>query len=212
MGLLGIEVLVVESEKWLQDIIKYVLHSSQRVNKLANYRLFFVENLELAQRSLHRADVILLDLNLPNSEGLETFQRIYQSASNENTPIIILADDDDFETASAAVRQGAAYYLLKDWILSNTILLHFFICFAIDRWRQRGKLADFQRERLGEFKGLIPACANCGKWRDETGGEWLEPAEYIERFSALRFTHGTCPVCMEDRYGDEIRGAMEEQK
>jgi two-component system cell cycle sensor histidine kinase/response regulator CckA len=54
---------------------------------------------------------ILLDLSLPDSEGLDTFARATDAAPH--TPVIVLTGLDDAEIAAAAMRDGAQDYLVK---------------------------------------------------------------------------------------------------
>jgi len=56
-------------------------------------------------------DIILLDLNLPDSEGIETFDNINQNA--RDLPIIILTGLADEEIAISSVGKGAQDYLIK---------------------------------------------------------------------------------------------------
>ncbi len=57
------------------------------------------------------AGVILLDLSLPDSHGLETFSRVY--AHSPKVPIIVLTGNDDDAVAFSAVQTGAQDYLVK---------------------------------------------------------------------------------------------------
>lgn len=70
-----------------------------------------------------RPEVILLDLNLPDTTGLETLTRLH--AHCPDIPIIVLTGDDDERLAMAAVRNGAQDYLVKgrvdSWTLIRTI-------------------------------------------------------------------------------------------
>ena len=50
-------------------------------------------------------DVVLLDLGLPDSQGLETFVRVHSQAPE--VPVVVLTDLDDEELAVQAVRKGA---------------------------------------------------------------------------------------------------------
>lgn len=56
-------------------------------------------------------DVILLDLNLPDSQGLDTYSVIRQAAAT--VPIIILTGNDDREMLASAMQSGADNYLIK---------------------------------------------------------------------------------------------------
>ena len=56
-------------------------------------------------------DVVLLDLGLPDSQGLETFVRARRGAPNE--PIVVISGLDDERLALEAVRSGAQDYLVK---------------------------------------------------------------------------------------------------
>lgn len=60
------------------------------------------------------ADVVLLDLSLPDSQGMATLTRVRDHAPR--VPIIVLSGLDDDLVATEAVRQGAHSYLCKDGI------------------------------------------------------------------------------------------------
>ena len=65
----------------------------------------------LEELAAGRADVVLLDLSLPDSHGLETFATAHSQAPE--TPIILLTGLDDEELAVQAVQLGAQDYLSK---------------------------------------------------------------------------------------------------
>ena len=56
-------------------------------------------------------DVVLLDLSLPDSEGISTFHRLRQSA--QSVPVVVMSGLEDTEVALAAVEAGAQDYLPK---------------------------------------------------------------------------------------------------
>jgi diguanylate cyclase (GGDEF)-like protein/PAS domain S-box-containing protein len=65
-------------------------------------------------------DVILLDLNLPDSLGLTTFLRLQPKTGD--LPVIVLVGQSDEETGIEAVERGAIDYLVKQQV-SGTLLL-----------------------------------------------------------------------------------------
>ncbi len=75
------------------------------------------------------------------------------------------------------------------------------------------KMADKDRENvirslksaLDEvkiLKGLIPICASCKKIRDDKG-YWNQIESYIEKHSDAAFSHGLCPDCIDEMYGEK---------
>ena len=87
---------------------------------------FEVEHADRLAPALERlarggVDVLLLDLRLPDTDGLETFTRARAEAPD--VAIVILTGMDDEELAVTAVRQGAQDYLLKGQVDSPQLAL-----------------------------------------------------------------------------------------
>ena len=64
-------------------------------------------------------DIVLLDLSLPDSSGLDTFQKINNQAPD--VPFIILAEPDNEDIALNAIQNGARDYLLKGEAVGNLL-------------------------------------------------------------------------------------------
>lgn len=67
-------------------------------------------------------DAVILDLHLPDSEGLDTYLRMQEAAGR--IPIVVLTSTDDEELAMRMLRSGAQDYLVKgevtnDWIVRS---------------------------------------------------------------------------------------------
>ena len=90
-----------------------------------------------------RIDAVLLDLSLPDSQGLDTF--IKTSSQAAQVPIIVLSGLDDEELAVKAVREGAQDYLVKGQVDANLLVRA--MRYAIERKRVERKRA---REALRE--------------------------------------------------------------
>jgi DNA-binding response OmpR family regulator len=76
-------------------------------------------------------DVVLLDLSLPDSRGLDTFVRVHTQAPG--VPIVVLTGLEDETQATQTMRAGAQDYLVKGQVDSN--LLGRSIRYAIERQR-----------------------------------------------------------------------------
>jgi len=51
------------------------------------------------------------------------------------------------------------------------------------------------------LQGMLPICSNCKEIRDDKGN-YVQMEKYIQDHSDALFTHGLCPDCMKDLYGD----------
>jgi diguanylate cyclase (GGDEF)-like protein/PAS domain S-box-containing protein len=69
-------------------------------------------NKNLQAQSIDHVAAVLVDLFLPDSAGIETFDRLFQTAPQ--IPILILTAAQDEDIAKLAVQCGAHEYLLKD--------------------------------------------------------------------------------------------------
>ncbi|CAA9212715.1 MAG: response regulator receiver modulated serine phosphatase [uncultured Chloroflexi bacterium] len=88
-------------------------------------------------------DVVLLDLGLPETQGLETFQRVRDAAPV--LPIVVLSGLDDEQTAIGAVREGAQDYLVKGEVDGR--LLERSLRYAIERRRAENEHARLLEEQ-----------------------------------------------------------------
>jgi phosphoserine phosphatase RsbU/P len=92
-------------------------------------------------------DVILLDLTLPDSKGLETFFAMHAGA--KEVPIVVLTGYNDETTAVKAVQAGAQDYLVKGQVDDNLLVRS--IRYAIERSRRR-RAEEALRESTEEFR------------------------------------------------------------
>jgi len=95
-------------------------------------------------------DLVLLDLSLPDSPGLDTFAKTYAQAPH--VPIIVLTGLDDQELAVHAVREGAQDYLVKGEVDSNLLLRA--MRYAIER-KGAEKVLRQSEERYRRITGAV---------------------------------------------------------
>ena len=110
-GAKAINILIVEDNSTDAELVAGILDTHQPTSE--EYIYSFADSLAKATKMLEelRFDVILLDLFLPDSEGLETVKKIW--ARTRNTPIVVLSGTADKDVAIQAVREGAQDYLTK---------------------------------------------------------------------------------------------------
>lgn len=96
-------------------------------------------------------DVVLLDLNLEDSSGYETFYRVQQAASK--AAILVLSGSDDEELAIRTVREGAQDYLVKGSFDGRLLLRS--IRYAIERKRSEEALRQSESTVRAIFENSL---------------------------------------------------------
>ena len=86
--------------------------------------------------------MVLLDLSLPDSHGLGTFERVHKEFPN--VPIIVMSGLDDERVAVSAVHEGAQDYLVKGQV-SGPLLVRA-MRYAMERKRTADQLAQYAEE------------------------------------------------------------------
>ncbi|MBX3075753.1 hybrid sensor histidine kinase/response regulator [Candidatus Obscuribacterales bacterium] len=95
--------------------------------------------------------VVLLDLNLPDSNGLSTFTKLKEHCAG--VPIIILSGRDDEKLALQAIELGAQDYLVKGDITSRDLARS--ITYAMERSKLLADREDFVATLTHDLKGPL---------------------------------------------------------
>jgi len=132
-----INVLLIEDDPDDAFLIKDML-SSGLYGTLCEFHVEHVDYLSkgLAMLEGNENDVVLLDLALPDSFGIETLRSIH--AQQPDMPIIVLTGLSDEKIGIEAVQNGAQDYLVKGQIEGN--LLKRALYYAIERKKVEEKL------------------------------------------------------------------------
>lgn len=162
-------------------------------------QLFSIEHVDrlsegLALLSETDIDVALIDLGLPDSQGLETFTRIH--SHKPTMPVVVLTGLDDEALGIKAVQEGAQDYLMKGDV-GKSILTRS-LRYAIERQKLLCDLQD-ANTKINRLEGLLPICASCKKIRDDKN-DWNHIETYIRDRSDADFTHTICPKCAIELY------------
>lgn len=145
-----LKILLIEDNQADVDLINILL--SQSVNSSFHYDLTTAKNLKQGFLKLHNHhyDVILLDLFLPDSKGLETLTQTCQET--QKIPIIILTGLHDVSLGRKAVRLGAQDYLVKGEINENQLIQAIF--HSIERKSMNKTIKDLASDLKNEQKKL----------------------------------------------------------
>ncbi|MGQ7845942.1 response regulator [Granulosicoccus sp. 3-233] len=138
------ELLVLAIE---DDSLDFTILERQ-LRGLDMFKLVWAQSMRkgLSELARHDFDVILLDLTLPDSQGLSTVEAFTEQT---RLPVVVVSGLDDEETALKAVQHGAQDYLVKGQY--STALICKTLRYAVERYRLLEELEQtrevIQRER-----------------------------------------------------------------
>jgi len=189
-----LSILLVEDNPGDARLVMEMLREVDRITP----RLEHVSSLAaaIAYLDLQVPDIVLLDLSLPDGNGLASAGRIIDTY--HQLPVVILTGLDDESVGLEAVHRGAQDYLVKGQLDSR--LFTRVMLYSIER-----KCAELEKEKLiselqdlfqqvKTLRGLLPMCAWCKRIRDDRG-DWVGLESYITQHSNADVTHGICPDC-----------------
>lgn len=192
-----IAILIVEGSAEERTLIQEYLSA----NPPFHFELTEAESLEEALSLFARRDfdVVLIDLELPDSSGLNTVRRMITEL--RETAVIVLANPEDKELAQHAVRYGTEDYIEKRF-LSSAMLVKA-ISYAMERKKiiqeKYDVLSDLvlALEKIDSLESLLPICICCKKIYD-ANHHWLDLEEYARHSVKHKEVRPICPDCRED--------------
>ena len=134
-----------------------LLQESLRATGEESVHLDFSNSLSggLAHLKNNPADAVLLDLGLPDGNGLESLREMHQAAPQ--VPIVILTGNPDEQLAVEALKQGAQDYLIKGEMTGDLLLRS--VRYAMERFHLFQRLQE-EHERYE----LVAVGSNDGLW------------------------------------------------
>ncbi len=183
-----IKILLVEDNLADADLLGEILEEADETE----WSLVHVEKLKEAFHTLSENDfdVILLDLSLPDKQGLATVTQTHEVAPD--LPIVVLTGLNDKVTSLEALREGAQDYLVKGKIDSNLLIRA--IRYAIERAQTFKRLRQSEEQLQGLNEELERRVA-------EQTDELRQKNQYLESEIAER-----------QRLEEELRNALIKEK
>ena len=139
----------------------------------------------LASMSSKPPAVVLLDLNLPDSRGAETFRNVLKKAPG--VPVVVLSGQDDEELALKAVHQGVQDYLVKGAFDSKQLARA--MRYAMERQALITSL-DLSRKQQLQFKD---------QFLSHVSHELRTPLSCIHQFVTILLDELAGPISAEQR-------------
>ncbi|EKD34583.1 MAG: PAS/PAC sensor hybrid histidine kinase [uncultured bacterium] len=192
-----LSILLIEDTPADILLIKEMLSEIKRLS----CKLTEVATLKAAIGLLSHADfdAVLLDLYLPDSQGIDTVRRVISQFPE--SAVVVLTGLNNERTAVQAIRYGAQDFLGKG-DLSPMMLLKSVI-YAIERKKflqEKEDLLDdlaLALKKIESLETILPMCLCCKKILN-SNKQWFSVEEYLNHYPAADTTSRICPECAKD--------------
>ena len=143
-----ISVLLIEDDRGYARLIRQMIEDRMGEYVNSDHVISLGEGLDHLDNN--EVDVVLLDLILPDSEGLDTFLRVNQAAPE--TSIVILTSIEDEQVALDALKAGVQDYLYKGEVNPNILVRA--IRYAVERHRAEERIRQSEERLRTQFRAL----------------------------------------------------------
>jgi signal transduction histidine kinase len=137
-----LEVLLIEDNKGDARLLQEILRDSPSIKMELTHRECMKD--ALTHLESHTATVVLLDLDLPDANGIGAVRELHAAAPM--VPLVVLTGSDDEELAMQALQEGAQDYLIKGQIHAQTLVRA--LRHAIERTRMQVQTDQVRRLQL----------------------------------------------------------------
>ena len=143
-------------------------------------------------------DLILMDIIMPDMDGYEVCTQLKANDQTRHIPVIFVTAISEAMDKAKGFDVGGVDYVTKPFTPSAVKA----------RIRTHIQLSTTMRElenalnKVNKLSGLLPICASCKKIRDDKG-YWNRVESYLQKNTDATFSHGLCPECNDELYGDK---------
>jgi sigma-B regulation protein RsbU (phosphoserine phosphatase) len=166
---------------------------------------FEVLRVDVADHEDPGVDLILMDIVMPEMDGIEACQRIKAVERFHDVPVIMVTCKREPQTLKAAFAAGARDYITKP---VKRIELHARINSALTLKRQSDARRASQRllsrrnqeleQALAEIRtlrGFLMLCSHCKQVRTDSG-QWQQIDTYLQQHAEIEFSPTLCYECL----------------
>jgi PleD family two-component response regulator len=171
-------------------------------------------------------DLILLDVMMPEMDGLEVCKGLKEDPESRHIPVIFLTAKTEREDIVKGFQVGALDYVTKPFNsaeLLARVRTHLELKKARDRIaRTLAELAEknsrlttlneeLQRalREIKTLEGFLPICSSCRRIRKkdqppERQESWVPMEQYLDEHGGVKLTHSICPRCIRKLYPEFV--------
>ena len=192
-----INILLVDDDPLIYRVVQQVL---DRSSEPIEFIIETVENLAGALELLNQKsfDIVLLDLGLPDSSGIDTVKKVH--ASNPNVPVVVLTGSSD-EMGVEAIKEGADDYLVKGKFFKHLAVRT--IRYTLERKKAENALATLNKDLEVTVKKLYLSNRELENFVYVASHDLREPLRKISAFGEL------LQESLEDNLDDDQRENLE---
>lgn len=153
-------------------------------------------------------DLVLLDVMMPELDGLEVCRILRGDPAHADTPVMFVTAVDSSEGERSGLLLGAVDYITKPVDLR---LMKLRVRNQLELRRQRQQIREqnelLQRQkaeleatlaRVKRLEGVLSICMDCKKIRTENDA-WQKLERYLGEHTDAVFSHGLCAECFDER-------------
>ena len=168
-----------------------------------------------SEKQLRPVDLILMDIMMPEIDGIEACRQLKEFKEMKDIPVIMMTALTNMQSLEAAFNAGGVDYMTKPLrsvelvarVRSALRLKH-----EMDKRKLREEELRIRNEELVKavkeiktLRGFLPICMYCKKIRDDQG-YWQQLEAYFMNHSDLAFSHGICEPCAKTHLPDYLSG------
>ncbi len=166
---------------------------------------------EALQKINAGVDLVLMDIMMPEVNGIDACRIIKSMESVRDIPVIMITAKTELESVEQAFEAGALDYILKPvrkMDLLARVRAALSLKKAMDQRKERELELKTRNQELEKafqeiktLRGFLPVCSHCKKIRNIEGC-WEQMEAYIQTHANVKFSHGICEGCLRERYPD----------
>ncbi|PID38112.1 MAG: response regulator [Proteobacteria bacterium] len=160
-------------------------------------------------------ELLVLDWMMPELDGVEVCRRLREQAQQPKIRpyVVMLTALDNRERIVTALDAGADDYIVKPFDPHELRARIDVGVRTLELQHQLVKQADDLSVALDEvqtLRGLIPICSSCKRIRDDDDF-WHEVDSYLVKHAHVMVSHGLCPTCFQQLYGEFFNDTSDEK-